>query len=174
MDDCYFGVGLPLQKNADILNKKSIRQNRYSKTAKRSLVLPLSCFKTLSEVNGRAGLLAERFHLFPASGAKDGGHVVFVHDRFTRQVDEKKTIFAVVAGIAVTIKPMVAGTFLRIRRQWFHGFAAPWAEDGGQIVTVHHRFLGQFENKGPFVCMSANFTVAVEFRRHDQYSLSGS
>ncbi|MCB2144864.1 MAG: hypothetical protein KQI81_00210 [Deltaproteobacteria bacterium] len=167
---------MTLTKKADILNWKSACHNRHSMTAELSLVWPLliSCFKTLSEVNGRTGFLAERFHLFPAFGAKDGGHVVFIHDRFTRQINEKKTIFVLVAGIPVTVKAMIAGTFLRIGWQWFHGLAAPGAEDGGQIVAVHHRFLGQFENEGPFVRMSADFTVAVEFRRHDQYSLSGS
>ena len=85
-------------------------------TAELSFVLPLpiSCFKTLSEVNGRAGFLVKRFHFFPAFGAIDGGHVVSVQNRFTRQIDEKKTIFVVAAGIAVTVKPMIAGTFLRI------------------------------------------------------------
>jgi hypothetical protein len=112
-------------------------------------------------------MLVKRFHLFSAFGAKDGGHVVSVHDRFTRQVDEENTVFVAVAGIAVAVKPLIACTFLWVRWQWFHGLAAPGAEDGGQVVTVHHRLLGQFENEGPFVCMGANFAVAVKFRRHD-------
>jgi hypothetical protein len=112
-------------------------------------------------------LLIKRFHLFSAFGAKDGGQVVIVHDCFTRQVDEEKTVFVAVTGIAVAVKPIVTITFLRVRWQWFHGFAAPRAEDGGQVVTVHHRFLGQFENEWPFVRMGANLAVAVKFGRHD-------
>jgi hypothetical protein len=121
----------------------------------------------MSEIDRLAGILVKRFHLFSAFGAKDGGQVVFVHDRFTRQIDEEETVFVAVAGIAMTVKPIVGCTFLRIRWQLFHGFAALRAEDGGQVVAVHHRFLSQFENEGPFVCMGAIFAVAVEFSRHD-------
>jgi hypothetical protein len=80
------------------------------------LFLPvlMSCFETLSEVNCRIGFLAKRFHLFSAFGAEDGGYIVFVHNRFTRQVDEKKTIIVLVACVAVTVKPIVTDTFLRI------------------------------------------------------------
>mgnify|MGYP003574519675 FL=1 len=124
-------------------------------------------FSKWSEIDCLAWILVKWFHLFSAFGAKDGGHVVFVHDRFTRQIDEEKTVLVAVAGIAVAVKPIIAGTFLGIRWQLLHGFAAPRAEYGGQIVTVHHRFLSQFENEGPFVRMGAIFAVAVEFCRHD-------
>ena len=98
--------------------------------------------RTLLEIDCRAWLLGKWFHLFSAFGAKNGGHVVVVHDGFTWQVDEKKAIFVAVASIAVTVKSIVICIFLRIRWQWFHGLAAPRAEDGGQVVAVHHRFLG--------------------------------
>ncbi len=124
----------------------------------------------MSEIDCLAWFLVEWFHLLSAFGAKDGGHVVFVHDRFTRQVDEEKTVFVAVAGIAVAVKTIITFAFLQIRWQLFHGLAAPRAEDGGQVVTVHHRFLGQFENEWSFVRMGANLTVAVKFCRHDQHS----
>jgi hypothetical protein len=125
-------------------------------------------------VDCHAWLLVKRFHFFSAFGAKNGGDVVFVHNCFTRQVNEEHTVFVAVAGFTMTVEPIVARTFLRVRWQWLHGFAAPGAEDGGQVVAVHHRFLGQFENEGPLVRMGATLAVAVKFRRHDEHSLYGS
>jgi hypothetical protein len=115
-------------------------------------------------VDCHAWLLVKRFHFFSAFGAKNGGDVVFVHNCFTGQVDEEHAAFVGAAGIIMAVKTIVAFTFLRGRRQWFHGPAAPWAEDGGQVVTVHHRLLGQFENEGPLVRVGATLTVAVKFR----------
>ena len=69
-------------------------------------------FSKWSEIDCLAWILVKWFHLFSAFGAKDGGHVVFVHDRFTRQIDEEKTVLVAVAGIAVAVKPIIAGTFL--------------------------------------------------------------
>ena len=107
--------------------------------------------------------MGERFHLFIAFGAKDSGHVVCIHDRFARQIDVEDALAMDAAGFVVTIKPLAVFAFLLIRRQLFHGFAASGAEDGGQVVSVHHRLLGQFENRGPIARTGASFTVAVEF-----------
>ena len=121
----------------------------------------------MSEIDCLAWFLVKRFHLFSAFGAKDGGHVVLVHDRLTRQVDEERAVFVAAAGIAMAVEAVATCTFLRIRWQWFHGSAAPRTENGGQVVAIHHRFLSQFENEWPFVRMGAIFAVAIEFSRHD-------
>jgi hypothetical protein len=118
------------------------------------------------EVDHLACLVVEGLHRFPAFGAKDGGQVVVVHDRLTGQVDEKWSPIQAAAGFAVAVKTMVAGTLIGRGLQLPHGFAASGTKDGGQVVSVHYRFRGQFKDKGPLVRVDALFAVAIEFGRH--------
>lgn len=59
------------------------------------------------KVDRCAGLLIERFHLFPTFGAENGGQVIFIHNRFTGKIDEEKAILIAAAGIVVAVKPMM-------------------------------------------------------------------
>jgi hypothetical protein len=106
--------------------------------------------------------LVKGLHLFSAFGAEDGGQIVVVHDCLLRQVDEKKAAFMIATGLVVTVESMMAGVLLGIRRQLFHGFAAPRAEDRRQVVAIHHHFRCQLENERAFVRMGAAFVVTIK------------
>jgi hypothetical protein len=123
-------------------------------------------------VNDNIRLLTQGTHFLSAFGAKDRGHVIFVHDGFAGQIDEKEVGALVTAGFIVAVESLTIRVFLGTQRQLFHGLTAPGAEDGSQIVPVHDRFLGQFKHERTLVRVGAAFTVAKKFGRHNGCSLN--
>lgn len=63
----------------------------------------------------------------------------------------------------MTEKSIFVRVDLRIVWQFFHWIATFWAKNGGQVVSVHDCFLGELENKGPFVSMNTDVVRTIEF-----------
>jgi hypothetical protein len=103
------------------------------------------------------------FHLLAALGTKNGCDIVLVHNRFTRQINEEESVLITAASIVLTEKTIFGCIVLRIGREFFHLFTAFGTENGCQIISIHYRFLGKFQNKRALVAMDAGFAIAVEF-----------